>query len=185
MADNLTPEQRSYTMSRIRSTHTGPELIVRQLSYALGYRHRLHRRDLPGTPDLVFPSRRKAMFVHGCFWHGHGCSRDRAPTTNRAYWNAKRRRNKARDQGDQARLRAVGWKALVIWECELRDPDRLIRRIRGFMDGAGATTKSKSKVDPPPKIRLERVDRRGGLLLADSRRRPLSPGASAYDGSKR
>ncbi len=133
MTDNLTLKQRSYTMSRVRSVDTSPELVVRRLSYALGYRHRLHRRDLPGTPDLVFPSRRKVIFVHGCFWHGHGCSRDRTPATNRAYWNAKRRRNKARDHRDLAELCALGWKALLVWECELRDLVRLTRRIRRFL----------------------------------------------------
>jgi DNA mismatch endonuclease (patch repair protein) len=133
MADNLTPAQRSYTMSRVRSTDTTPELVVRRLSYALGYRHRLHRRDLPGTPDLVYPCRRKAIFVHGCFWHGHGCSRDRTPASNRTYWNAKRRRNKERDRRNQARLRALGWKVLLIWECELRNRERLRKRIISFL----------------------------------------------------
>ena len=136
-----TPEQRSRVMRAVKSRDTAPELAVRRLAHALGYRYRLHRRDLPGTPDLVFPSRRKVVFVHGCFWHGHDCPRgDRMPKTNADYWTAKIARNRERYERQQAELRLDGWRVLTVWECETRERDELAARLRSFLDGAPAPT---------------------------------------------
>lgn len=107
-------------MRAVRSKDTKPELIVRRLVHGLGYRFRLHRRDLPGNPDLVFPARRKVIFVHGCFWHHHDCKRgDRQPKENADYWAAKIARNVERDAANLAKLRSLGWEAMIVWECEL------------------------------------------------------------------
>lgn len=123
-------------MRAVRSKDTKPELAVRRIAYGLGYRYRLHRRDLPGTPDLAFIGRRKAVFVHGCFWHGHGCSRGaRTPKENRAYWVLKIARNRERDGRHLAELEALGWRSLVVWECELREPSRVRERLAGFLEG--------------------------------------------------
>jgi DNA mismatch endonuclease (patch repair protein) len=133
-ADNLTPEQRQRTMRRVRSVDTGPEMTVRRLAHGLGYRYRLHRKDLPGKPDLVFPARRKVIFVHGCFWHGHDCKAGRKqPKTNADYWTVKLGRNRARDLANQALLREHGWDVLVIWECRIRDRDALRADICRFL----------------------------------------------------
>ena len=123
-------------MARIRSRDTGPELAVRKLLTKLGYRYRLHRAELPGTPDVAFIGQRKAIFVHGCFWHGHNCARgNRAPKSNADYWRAKIARNRARDTEAQARLGAMGWRVATVWECELRDQDGLSGRLREWMEG--------------------------------------------------
>jgi DNA mismatch endonuclease (patch repair protein) len=137
------PALRSRTMRAVRSRDTGPELKVRQLVHRLGYRFRLHRRDLPGCPDLVFASRRRIIFVHGCFWHGHGCRRGaRVPKTNRPYWVRKIARNVARDDVNLKRLKGDGWKVLVIWECKTRDTGRLVKRIGRFLGMRGRDGKS-------------------------------------------
>ena len=126
--------ERSRTMRAVKDRNTKPELVVRRLVHQLGYRYRLHRKDLPGKPDLVFPGRRKIIFVHGCFWHAHPCPRgDRMPKTNRAYWQGKIGRNKARDQKHQAELEARGWDVLVVWECELKDTAALQAKLDGFL----------------------------------------------------
>lgn len=123
-------------MKLVRSKDTGPEMIVRRLAHSLGYRYRLHRADLPGKPDMVFVGRRKVVFVHGCFWHGHsGCARARVPTANRAYWGSKIERNRMRDRAHARALRRAHWGVLTLWECQLRDAARLERKIRGFLDG--------------------------------------------------
>lgn len=125
---------RSALMSRVRAKDTKPELIVRGLAHGLGYRFRLHRRDLPGTPDLVFPKLRKVIFVHGCFWHRHrGCSRTTTPKTRAAYWKDKFRQNIKRDAAKETMLRSIGWDVLVVWECETFDPDSLTSRIAAFL----------------------------------------------------
>ncbi len=130
MTDVFDPEKRSAVMRAVKSRDTAPELAVRRAAHALGLRFRLGRSDLPGKPDLVFPSRRVALFVHGCFWHGHDCARGaRMPQTNRAYWQAKIARNIARDLASLASLRKLGWKPAVIWECEARDAAKLARLI--------------------------------------------------------
>jgi DNA mismatch endonuclease, patch repair protein len=128
MADVFSTEKRSAVMRAVKSSNTTPELAVRRAAHALGARFRLGRSDLPGKPDLVFPSRRTALFVHGCFWHGHDCPRGaRMPATNRAYWQAKIARNMARDKATKAVLKKLGWKHAVVWECETRDPAKLAR----------------------------------------------------------
>ncbi|RWC38440.1 MAG: DNA mismatch endonuclease Vsr [Mesorhizobium sp.] len=133
MTANVDPA-RSRQMSLVRSTGTKPELAVRRLAHALGYRFRLHRKDLPGKPDLVFSRRQAVIFVHGCFWHGHGCKRGaRMPTKNREYWSAKIARNVERDAASVAAIEADGWRVLVIWECEMKDADRLARRLADFL----------------------------------------------------
>lgn len=121
-----TPEQRSRTMRAVRSRDTGPEMIVRRFLHAAGLRFRLHDRHLPGVPDLVFPGRRVALFVHGCFWHQHpGCRAAARPNSRSDYWNRKLDGNVARDARHLVELTAAGWRTLVIWECETRDPQRL------------------------------------------------------------
>ena len=133
--DVFTPEQRSAVMARVRGKDTRPEMIVRRLVHAMGYRYRLHRKDLPGKPDLVFGPRRKAIFVHGCFWHGHHCKRGaRKPKQNADYWTAKIARNVARDRENLAALEAMGWQALTIWECELKEVAALETRLKAFLE---------------------------------------------------
>lgn len=134
MADNLTPEQRRFNMSRIRSTNTRPEMFVRSLVHRMGYRYRLHRRDLPGKPDLVFPSQRKAIFVHGCFWHMHNCRFGLVkPKTNIDYWQNKRFSNVERDKSHIAALKSAGWSVLVVWECQVKSPEALQKTLIKFL----------------------------------------------------
>ena len=133
MADNLSPELRSRVMARIRSVDTLPEMKVRRLVHGMGYRYRLHRRDLPGTPDLVFPGRRKIIFVHGCFWHQHGCRRGSRPTSNQDFWNRKLDGNVLRDRANIAALERTGWSVLVIWECETKDVEAVTPRLDAFL----------------------------------------------------
>ena len=134
MVDCLDPERRSRLMRQVRGKDTKPEMAVRRLAHALGYRFRLHRKDLPGTPDIVFPSRRKVIFVHGCFWHRHpGCRKASMPTTNYDFWKSKFARNIERDARKEAALREAGWNVLVIWECETRHEDDLRVRLRDFL----------------------------------------------------
>lgn len=124
--DIVDASTRSRMMGAIRGKHTLPERAVRSAAHGLGYRFRLHRRDLPGTPDLVFPRLRVAILVHGCFWHRHeGCRWSTMPSSNIAFWEAKFRRTVERDRTNEAALLAAGWEAIVIWECETRDPDAL------------------------------------------------------------
>ena len=121
-------------MAAVRSKDTKPEMLVRRAAHALGYRFRLHRKDLPGKPDLVFPSRKAVIFVDGCYWHGHDCKRGaRMPKTNVEYWQAKIARNMKRDANNIATLEADGWQVLTIWECELNDRDDLARRLQEFL----------------------------------------------------
>lgn len=121
-------------MRLVKSENTTPEIAVRKLTHALGYRYRLHRRDLPGRPDLVFPARRKVILVHGCFWHWHGCKRSRMPKSNEAYWRGKIDRNVQRDAKNLRRLRRLGWRVLMVWECQVKDAERLARRVSQFLD---------------------------------------------------
>jgi len=121
-------------MRRIRSQNTLPELTVRRLVYSLGYRYRLHAKELPGKPDIVFRQRRKALFVHGCFWHMHSCKEAHIPKSNQSYWRLKLERNRIRDQHHLESLDHMGWKVLVIWECEINKPRTLANRIRKFLD---------------------------------------------------
>lgn len=127
---------RSANMRSIRSKDMQPELTVRRLAHKLGYRFRLHRKDLPGKPDLVFGPRRKVIFVHGCFWHSHNCKAAHIPKSNQEYWVPKLERNKTRDIKNIEGLEAKGWQALVIWECEARDEGHLKKRLRTFLGRA-------------------------------------------------
>lgn len=139
MTDRLDREQRSANMRAIRAKGMKPEMIVRRLVHGMGYRYRLHRKDLPGTPDLVFGPRRKVIFVHGCFWHQHSdpsCKISHTPRTRLDYWQPKLRRNQERDAANQSALHGQGWQVLTIWECETQPncQSRLTERLRSFLD---------------------------------------------------
>lgn len=128
-----TDPQRSLIMRAVKGKNTKPEIAVRRLVHSLGYRYRLHRPDLPGSPDLVFGPRRKVIFVHGCFWHGHDCKRGaRPPKTNFDYWRQKIDRNRARDHAAREALETTGWDVLIIWECEVRDT-KLVDRVQLYL----------------------------------------------------
>ncbi len=145
MADVMTPEQRSRAMAQVRSKNTKPEMRVRSLLHRMGFRFRLHRRDLPGTPDLVLPKHRAAIFVHGCFWHAHpGCARATVPATRVEFWTGKLARNVERDAQKLRALQAAGWRVLVVWECEIRDAEALETRLKAFL-----------AEDPLPSLRAE------------------------------
>jgi DNA mismatch endonuclease (patch repair protein) len=121
-------------MQAVKSKNTSPEMQVRRLLHSRGYRFRLHKKNLPGCPDLVFPSKRKVIFVHGCFWHGHTCARGaRVPKSNTEYWIAKVDRNRVRDASTKKQLEALGWKELVLWECELRNEPEFLQRVIHFL----------------------------------------------------
>ena len=135
--DPLSPDDRSERMRRIRNKDSKPELLVRRLVHSLGYRYRLHRKDLPGTPDLVFSSRRKVIFVHGCFWHRHrGCSMARMPKSRQDFWIAKLNGNRVRDVRNQLLLRHAGWDVCVVWECETLSGnlDALSQELTSFLE---------------------------------------------------
>lgn len=122
-------------MSRVRSKNTGPEIAVRHMVFRMGYRYRLHGKQLPGKPDLVFARRRKVIFVNGCFWHGHeGCRYARLPKTRIGFWRTKRKTNRARDRANIALLEASGWKVLTVWQCELKDRKALLSKLYEFIE---------------------------------------------------
>jgi len=134
--DKLTAIARSANMAKIRSADTKPEMIVRRLLHARGYRYRLHRKDLPGKPDLVFGPRRKAIFIHGCFWHQHDepeCLDGRKPKSNTGYWHSKLARNIERDKKHLEQLTAAGWDTLVVWECQIKDSQAVLDEIQAFL----------------------------------------------------
>lgn len=134
MTDVYGPEKRSAVMRAVKGKGTTPEMKVRRALTALGARYRLHRKDLPGSPDIVLPGRRLAIFVHGCFWHGHDCARGaRVPKANRDYWVAKVTRNRARDGAARGALAALGWRVETIWECDLKDAEALTARLEGLL----------------------------------------------------
>lgn len=133
MADRWTKDTRSRLMSRVKNKNTRPELLVRSLLHRIGYRFRLHRRDLPGSPDIVLPKHRKAIFVHGCFWHGHDCPKGKRPKTNREFWEAKLDLNIDRDRQNLEDLKRNGWEALTVWECELKDLEVAQIKLHRFM----------------------------------------------------
>lgn len=120
-------------MARVRTKHTSAELTLRSLVHRMGYRFRLHRTELPGKPDLVFPSRKKVIFVHGCFWHGHDCRRGRMPTSHVTFWTGKIRANRDRDCRTVDKLNALGWSSLVVWECQLKAPEDVAEVITRFL----------------------------------------------------
>jgi DNA mismatch endonuclease (patch repair protein) len=142
MTDTRTKKQRSQIMQSVGTKDTGPELIVRHLLHRLGYRYRLHRKDLPGKPDLVFPSRKKVVFVHGCFWHAHGCQYGRPPKSRLDYWLPKLERNKKRDKNNCSKLEDLGWHVLTIWQCETRDMECLQRALTNFLDSPAVSGSS-------------------------------------------
>jgi DNA mismatch endonuclease (patch repair protein) len=131
--DHVPPEIRSRIMARVRGSDTKPELLVRRLAHRLGYRYRLHVADLPGRPDLVFRSRRKVIFVHGCFWHQHDCRRGTRPKDNQEFWSTKLNRNRARDAAVTRSLITSGWQVLVVWECQTHDETKLAKRLDQFL----------------------------------------------------
>ncbi len=134
MTDVYGPEKRSAIMRRVKGHGTGPELAVRKIIWSLGGRYRLNRADLPGKPDIVLPGRRLAVFVHGCFWHGHDCARGaRIPKANREYWTAKVGRNRQRDVAARWALEAAGWRVEVVWECALKDREALEERVKAWL----------------------------------------------------
>lgn len=148
--DVFTPAERSAVMRRVKGKDTAPELKVRRRLWRLGARYRLHRGDLPGTPDIVMAGRRLAVFVHGCFWHGHDCARGaRQPKANAAYWTAKIGRNRERDARSREALAALGWRSETVWECELRDPSALEDRLRRLL--REAPPRARGPGAPPPR----------------------------------
>lgn len=133
MTDHVSIEKRSEIMRAVHCKNTKPEILVRKLVYSMGYRYRLHSKELPGKPDLVFPGRRKVIFVHGCFWHGHKCSKGNAPKSNQDYWLPKLKENRVRDAQTKKRLKALGWDSIVIWQCQLKRTDLVQQRIMKFL----------------------------------------------------
>ena len=142
MTDTLTKVERSERMSRVRGKDTKPELTVRHVVHRMGYRYRLHRRDLPGTPDLVLPSRKKAILIHGCYWHRHpdpACKLARLPKSRLDFWKPKLEGNRRRDQQNLAKLRELGWDVVVVWECEVGDQGHLEKSLRDFLEDSHAS----------------------------------------------
>ena len=139
MTDIFDRKKRSEIMSRVRGRDTEPEMIVRKIAHGLGFRFRLHRRDLPGSPDLMFPRYRAVIMVHGCFWHRHpGCKYASSPKTRVRFWEDKFEGNVVRDRRNEGALDELGWRVMVIWECETRDREAVAERIVGFLRGADA-----------------------------------------------
>ncbi|WEF30700.1 very short patch repair endonuclease [Pseudoduganella chitinolytica] len=135
MADSVSVQRRSEIMARVKGKHTSPELSVRRMLHAAGYRYRLHVGKLPGKPDLVFPGRSKVILINGCFWHRHrGCSLARLPKSRVEFWTEKLERNRQRDARNVEALQALGWGVLTVWECELQDPSELLVRLKQFLD---------------------------------------------------
>lgn len=136
MTDVFSPEKRAWIMSRVKGGNTKPELAVRSMIHRMGFRYRLYRKDLPGCPDIVLPKHKKVVFVHGCFWHGHKkCNRSKRPTSNIRFWNEKLDGNIERDRKIHRQLRRLGWKSLVVWQCELKRPELVQRRLERFLIG--------------------------------------------------
>jgi len=134
MTDVFSKEKRSWIMSRVKGRDTKPEMLVRSFVHRMGFRFRVHRRDMPGNPDIVLPRHGKVIFVHGCFWHGHKrCARSKRPTTNKRFWNKKLDGNIERDKRFRRKLRRMGWKVLVVWQCETRNPEKLLGKLERFL----------------------------------------------------
>jgi DNA mismatch endonuclease, patch repair protein len=148
-------------MSRIRGRDTRPELLLRRALHARGLRYRLNVRELPGRPDLVFPSKRAVIFMHGCFWHQHGCNRFKWPKTRKAFWSEKLKLNVRRDARVMAELRALGWRTLVVWECALTGPQRMpIEKLAALAGGFVAGTRSDVEITGERPLRLRRISAR-------------------------
>jgi DNA mismatch endonuclease (patch repair protein) len=144
VADRLTRKQRSENMRAVKNKDTTPELVARKAAHRLGFRFRLHRKDLPGSPDIVFPKHRTVIFVHGCFWHGHDCTRSKLPATNVAFWTQKLEKNKVRDRGAVAALENAGWRVRTLWQCELRTMDMALDGVAEAMACRTRGTKRRS-----------------------------------------
>lgn len=138
MTDNLSRRERSLLMSRVRAENTAPEMLLRSALHRAGYRYSVHKRDLPGKPDIVFTSRRKVIFIHGCFWHGHkNCNQGGLSKSNQKFWNDKLAKNRARDRRVKAALTAAGWQVLVVWTCSLRSAQKVsytLARVKRFLE---------------------------------------------------
>ena len=155
MTDIVDSQRRSEMMARIRGRDTTPELIVRRISHGMGFRFRLHRKDLPGRPDLVFPRHRLAVFVHGCFWHQHsGCRYAYKPKSHIAFWTDKFVRNVARDRHNEEALRNLGWRVFVIWECETRDEETVRQYLARHIEQGAASLAGESR-QPSPEQRIQ------------------------------
>lgn len=133
MVDRVSPAIRSRIMASVPGKSTKPEILVRSIAHSMGYRFRLHRRDLPGKPDIVFPGRKSLVFVNGCFWHGHECKREKMPKSNKPFWDDKIKNNRLRDERVLSELKTLGWKVLTIWECETKDPEIVKRKLSEFL----------------------------------------------------
>jgi len=133
MVDNLSPVERSSLMRRVRGKDTKPEIAVRRVAHALGYRFRLHRRDLPGSPDIVFPKLRKAIFVHGCYWHRHDCKKATVPKSNVSFWQNKFEANIERDRRNLVSLSEMGWLTMIVWQCETEKEENIAEMISNFL----------------------------------------------------
>ena len=134
MVDVFSERKRSWIMGRVKGRDTKPEMLVRSLLHGMGFRFRLHRKDLPGNPDIVLPRHKKVIFVHGCFWHGHpGCPRSKRPTTNRTFWDRKLDGNLERDKRFCDELSGMGWKVLIVWQCGTKEPDILANKLERFL----------------------------------------------------
>ncbi|CAJ0693770.1 hypothetical protein R82526_04045 [Ralstonia mannitolilytica] len=152
--DLLSAEKRSWLMSRIKSKDTTPELAVRRLLHRLGYRYRLHTAHLPGKPDLVFPARKKVVFVHGCFWHGHaGCRYAKTPGSRSEFWREKMDRNRSRDQRNQKELEDLGWSVFVVWQCQLRQPANVLEELKSFLGPPGPQPRRRRSSRDSPTLR--------------------------------
>jgi DNA mismatch endonuclease (patch repair protein) len=135
--DHLTPEQRSWNMSRIKGKDTKPEVLVRSMLHRAGYRFRKNVKTLPGKPDIVLPKYRTVIFVHGCFWHRHkGCKQASTPSTNVEFWQKKFERNVSNDRKHRRELKTLGWKVVTVWECQLKKPGRVVQRLENTLDNA-------------------------------------------------
>jgi len=144
MIDVFLPEKRSWIMSLVKGKNTRPELIVRSLIHRMGYRFRLYQKILPGNPDIILKRHKKVVFIHGCFWHGHkGCLRSKRPMTNRSFWNKKLSKNIERDKRQQKELHKLGWKTLIIWECQIKNLDHLKRILADFLEPLKAKGRKK------------------------------------------
>ncbi len=164
--DTMTPEQRRACMSTVRSRNTTPERLLRSDLHRAGFRFRLHAKSLPGTPDIVFPGRHKAIFVHGCFWHSHKCNRGTRPKSNTAFWDRKLDANRKRDARNRRRLKALGWRSLTIWECEVR-AGKAVRKARRFLNDGRDAAMPKRK--PQPTITAKRRPGRPTELVMPDR----------------
>lgn len=142
--DTISPERRSEIMRGIRGKNTQPEMLLRHLVFGLGYRYRLHGSELPGSPDLVFKSRRKVIFVNGCFWHNHFCRAGRHPKTRPEYWASRFKKNRDRDARNLRKLRRIGWSALTIWECQLSDSSKVKAKVREFLGTSSKEERARS-----------------------------------------